>query len=208
MNKTLTIRPETRDDFAAVENLTREAFWNVYQPGCDEHFIVHRIRSLPCCIPELSLVLEEDGEILAHILYCHAHIDADDGRKIPIVLFGPLSVRPDVQRRGYGSALVRESLARAAGMGLGAVCITGNFAFYSRFGFTKAQESGLYYENEREKPTPFFMVKELIPGYLSGVTGSYTDPDAYHVNKAEAEAFDAQFPPKEKLKLPGQIFGS
>ena len=202
------IRPETKGDAATTENITREAFWNVYQPGCDEHYILHRYRGLPEYIPELSLVLEENGEILAHIMYSHAQVVTTEGKSVPVVLFGPVSVRPDKQKMGYGSALIRESLVRAKTMGFGAVVITGSAEYYSRFGFGSAQSFGVYYGEISDEPTPFFMALELKPGYLDGVRGVYSDPPGYLVDDADAlAAFDAQFPKKEKLKLPGQIFG-
>ena len=111
--KKLIIRTETSDDYAIVENLTREAFWNVYRPGCVEHYVLHCLRSLPEFIPQLSLVAEAEGLILGHIMYSRASITCDDGSCLPIVIFGPLSVAPEHQRRGIGSALVRHSLALA-----------------------------------------------------------------------------------------------
>ena len=103
MNKTnYLIRKETEADFFEVENLTREAFWNVYKPGCEEHFVLHCYRKNPDFIPELSLVLELDKKIIGHVMYSRSHIDADDGTQIPVMTFGPISIHPDFKRKGFG----------------------------------------------------------------------------------------------------------
>lgn len=200
------IRPETPADYREVEALTREAFWNVYRPGCMEHCVLHNYRQLPDFIPELSLVLELGGKIVAHIMYSRAKIVCDDGRHLPILIFGPLSVLPEYQRKGFGGALINYSLDTARALGCGAVAITGNPDYYTRFGFVDAQSKGVFYGDvPRGEPTPFFMVKELRDGWLDGIVGTYTDPDGYFVSEEAVDAFDAAFPPKTKLKLPGQL---
>ena len=205
MNR-IRIRTEKCEDYPIVENLTREAFWNVYRPGCMEHYVLHRYRSLPDFLPELSLVLELDGRIIGHIMYSRAKVQCDDGTVLPIAIFGPLSVHPNLQGRGYGSMLVRQSLDLAEKMGCGAVAITGSPAYYARFGFVEARSYGIYYAGmDRNDPAPFFMAKELKHGYLQGISGTYSDPEGYLVSDADVEAFDRRFPPKEKLKLPGQL---
>lgn len=204
--KKITLRTETPEDYREVENLTREAFWNVYRPGCTEHWVLHRCRSLPEFIPELSLVLELDGRIIGHIMYSHARIRCDDGRSLPIMIFGPVSILPEYQKQGWGSYLIRESLTRAEDLGCGAVAITGNPAYYGRFGFSDARSFGVYYGDiPRDEETPFFMVRPLRSGYLDGITGTYFDPPGYFVSDEDVETFDASFPPKIKLKLPGQL---
>lgn len=202
----ILIRPENREDYTAVENLTREAFWNVYRPGCMEHYVLHRYRSLPDFVPELSLVLQRQGEIIGHIMYSHARICCDDGSHLPVMIFGPLSVHPGWQRRGYGSLLVRKSLELAKEMGCGAVMITGSPAYYARFGFVAAKQYGVRYAGlDRDDPAPFFMALELVSGYLQGKSGVYADPEGYLVQEADVEAFDSRFPRKEKRRLPGQL---
>lgn len=92
----LVIRRETPSEYEAVEYLTREAFWNVYRPGCNEHYVLHTFRDNPDFVPELDLVLERDGRLIGHIMYARATIQADDGRTIPVMTFGPISIHPDV----------------------------------------------------------------------------------------------------------------
>ena len=202
----MTIRLEEPKDYREVENLTREAFWNKYRPGCMEHYVLHCYRSRPEFVRELDYVIEEEGKIAAHIMYSHAKITADNGRTIPIMIFGPVSVLPEKQGEGYGSRLIRYTLEQAEKMGCGAVAITGDPDYYHRFGFVSGSKLGVYYDGiSRTEEAPFFMVKELKAGFLRGVTGVYQDPEGYFVEDADVDAFDADFPPKEKKKLPGQL---
>lgn len=203
----LTIRRETPADHDNVEHLTREAFWNVYRPGCTEHYVVHVLRQDPDFVPELDLVMERDGDLIGHVLYMRAKIAADDGREIPVMTFGPISIRPDLQRQGLGKYLLDCSMERAAALGAGALCIEGNLEFYGKSGFVVAGTKGIRYHGAPEEElVPYFLLKELRPGYLDGVTGVYHTPQGYFVDEAAAEAFDQNFPPREKLKLPGQLF--
>lgn len=204
--KPITIRKETPADYAAVEHLTREAFWNVYRPGCMEHYVVHVLRRDPAFVPELDLVMEQDGALVGHVLYMRAAITADDGREIPVMTFGPISIRPDLQRQGLGKRLLETSMEQAAALGAGALCIEGNLEFYGKSGFVVAGTRGIRYHGEPEQQiVPYFLLKELKPGFLYGVTGVYHTPQGYFVDEAAAEAFDRHFPPKQKLKLPGQL---
>lgn len=197
-----TIRPETPSDYRAAEELTWEAFWNVYRPGCTEHYVLHCFRGQKDFVPELDLVMEKDGKLIGHIMYARAKIQADDGRKIPVLAFGPVSIAPEYQRKGYGKALLDASMEKAAELGAGAICIEGNPDFYGKSGFVAGSTKGIYYFAEpREAQSPYFLVKELKEGYLDGVTGTYRPPEGYFIDEDEAEQFDKSFPPKEKLKI-------
>lgn len=201
-----TIRLETTADWNEVENLTREAFWNKYSPGCSEHYVLHQFRSRPDFVKELDYVIEEAGRIVAHIMYSNSEIRCDDGRIIPIMTFGPVSVLPECQGKGYGSELIRFTMDKALALGCGAIAITGNPAYYHKFGFVSGRSKGIYYGAvSRDDEAPFFMVKELKSGYLTGVTGTFQDPEGYRVEEADVETFDRSFSPKEKKKLPGQL---
>ena len=206
MNKDCIIRNETAEDYRAVENLTREAFWNVYRPGCTEHYILHRFRDRPEFVKELDLCLLLSGRIIGHIMFARAEIKADNGNILPVMTFGPMSIHPEFQRRGYGKILLDHALKKAAEMGAGAVCIEGNMAFYGKCGFDIASKSGIhYYAEPRENIVPYFLLKQLRTGFLDGITGVYKPPAGYFADEAEAEEFDKLFPPKVKLKLPGQL---
>lgn len=208
MNKNdYTIRLETPADYRSVETLARESFWNVYRPGCLEHYVLHCLRSAPDFVPQLSFVMEKDGEIIGQNVFVRAHITADDGREIPIMTMGPICIAPQWKRQGYGKALLDYSLEKAAAFGAGALCFEGNIDFYGKSGFGFASDFGIRYHGLSEgEDASFFLCRELIPGYLNGITGEYATPQGYFVDESEAEAFDRQFPPKEKLRLPGQIF--
>ncbi|MDO5690308.1 MAG: N-acetyltransferase [Tissierellia bacterium] len=202
----MNIRCEVPQDYREVENLTREAFWNVYRPGCSEHYILHRFRNDPDFIESLSFVLEEEDRIIGHIMYARAFVDSDDGQRIPIAVFGPISILPAYQGRGYGTELIRHSLTKASSMGIGAVAITGNPDYYQRFGFVSGSSMGIHHSAvPREEEAPFFMIKELTEGYLENITGTYKDPAGYQTDELDVDSFDIRFPPKEKRVLPGQL---
>ncbi len=210
MNETnVVIRRETARDHRAVENLVREAFWNVYRPGCLEHFVIHRLRDDPAFVPELDFVMEKDGRLIGQNMFMRAVIRTDDGREIPIMTMGPICVAPELKRQGYGKLLLDHSLERAAALGCGALCFEGNILFYGKSGFTYASDFGIRYHGLPEgADASFFLCRELIPGYLNGVRGEYGPPEGYFAAEREPEAFarfEAQFPPKEKKVLPGQL---
>ena len=206
MKNDFNIRLEKEKDHREVENLTREAFWNVYRPGCVEHYILHTFRKDPAFVPELNFVMEKGGRIIGHVMYARSEICADDGRRIPIMTFGPISIAPEYKRQGYGSRLLRHSMQAARQLGAGALAITGDIAFYGKAGFVVASTKGIHYFAEpRDAEVPYFLICELELGFLDGVTGVYKDPEGYVVDEADVEAFDAHFPPRKKLKLPGQL---
>ena len=209
MDKSITIRREEEKDYRAVEQLVRESFWNVYRPGCYEHFVLHRLRSDPAFVPELDLVMEKDGRLIGQNMFMRAEIRLDDGSLLPIMTMGPICITPEKQRQGYGKLLLDDSLARAKALGCGALCFEGNIRFYGQSGFTYAREFGIRYHDLPEgADDSFFLCRELIPGYLAGVRGVYGPPEGYFAAEREPEAFaafDAQFPPKEKKVLPGQL---
>lgn len=203
----ITIRIEKKEEHREVENLVRESFWNVYRPGCLEHYVLNQLREDPDFIAELDFVMEENGNLIGQNIFMKAVIKADDGRDIPIMTMGPICITPELKRKGYGKILLDYSLEKAAKMGCGAVCFEGNIDFYGKSGFTYASEYGLRYHGLPEgEDASFFLCKELMPGYLDGITGEYATPAGYFVDEAEAEEFDKAFPYKEKLKLPGQLF--
>ena len=208
MNKNdYIIRAERKNEYREVENLVRESFWNVYRPGCLEHYVLNQLRNDAAFVPELDYVMEKDGKLIGQNIFVRTVINADDGREIPIMTMGPICITPELKRQGYGKILLDYSLEKAAELGCGAVCFEGNIDFYGKSGFTYAREFGIRYHGLPEgEDDSFFLCKELIYGYLDGVTGEYATPKGYFVDEAEAEEFDRAFPYKEKLKLPGQLF--
>ena len=206
MNTNYIFRHETPEDYTAVENLVRESFWNVYRPGCVEHFALHHMRNTQAFVKELDFVMELDGKIIGQNAFMKAHIQADDGRIIPVLTMGPICITPELKRQGYGKALLDYSLEEAAKLGYGAVCFEGNINFYGKSGFIVASSKKIHYEGEpRESEVPYFLCKELIEGYLNGIEGVFVQPMAEYLDMDAADEFDKQFPPKAKEKLPGQL---
>lgn len=203
----LIIRLEKTEEYREVENMVRESFWNVYRPGCLEHYVLNQLRNDPDFIPELDFVMEEEGKLIGQNMFMRATIKADDGRDIPIMTMGPICITPERKRKGYGKILLDYSLEKAKELGCGAVCFEGNIDFYGKSGFAQASTFGIRYHGLPEgADASFFLCKELIPGYLDGITGEYATPQGYFVDEEETEIFDQAFPVKEKLKLSGQIF--
>lgn len=203
------IRNEREEDYREVENLVRESFFNVYRPGCMEHFVLKKYRTNPDFVPELDFVMEKDGKIIGQNIFVKAVIKSDDGRDIPIMTMGPICIAPEYKRKGYGKILLDYSLEKAREYGCGALCFEGNILFYGKCGFTYARDFNIRYHGLPEgEDSSFFLCKELIPGYLDGVCGEYATPEGYFVCQKFPEEFaeyEASFPYKEKLKLPGQL---
>ena len=201
------IRLEKKEDYREVENLVRESFWNVYRPGCSEHYVIHVLRDDPAFVKELDFVMEQDGHLIGQNLFMKTIIEADDGRVIDVLTMGPIGITPELKRKGYGKALLDYSLEQATPLGFGAVLFEGNIGFYGKSGFDYARKFGIRYHDLPEgADDSFFLCKELVPGYLKDITGVYQTPQGYYVADTDVEEFDKWFPPKEKLKLPGQIF--
>lgn len=202
------IRQEQKKDYRVVEELVREAFWNVYRPGCQEHYVLHCFRSAKDYVPELALVMEVGGKIIGQIMFVRAELELEDGKTLPIMTFGPISVVPQHKRQGYGLALLNFALTKAQEMGVGVVAMAGNIDFYGKAGFVPAKNLEIHYADDWD--ADYFLAKELQAGFLDGVKGVYHDPKGYFVCVKDAEGFaqyEASFPYKEKLKLPGQLFG-
>lgn len=208
MNKNdYSIRLEKKEDCRAVENLVRESFWNVYRPGCCEHYVIHVLRDDPAFVKELDFVMEQDGRLIGQNMFMRTIIEADDGRVIEVLTMGPICITPELKRQGYGKALLDYSLEKAAELGFGAVLFEGNIDFYGKSGFDYAGKFGIrYHDLPEDADSSFFLCKELVTGFLDGITGVYQTPRGYYMSDENVDEFDREFPYKEKLKLPGQIF--
>ena len=200
-------RPERVEEQREVEDLVRESFWNVYRPGCFEHFVLHVLRDDPAFIPELDFVMEKDGRLIGQNMFMRTVIEKDGGGTVDVLTMGPICIANDLKRHGYGKIILDYSLERAAELGFGAVLFEGNILFYGKSGFDYASKFGIrYHDLPEDADSSFFLCRELIPGYLDGVTGVYQTPAGYYVDERDVDEFDRSFPPKEKLKLPGQLF--
>lgn len=203
----MIIRQEEEKDYFEVENLTREAFWNVYRPGCCEHFVIHKLRNDKCFVKELDYVLEEDNIIVANIAYAKGNLRTPDGACKDILLFGPVSVLPKYQKKGYGQALINYTINKAKALGYPAIVITGNPDYYKRFGFESCSKYDIYYDGiDKADEAPFFMIKILDSSRANTLKGIYSDPNCYiNTDEKELEEFDRLFPEKIKEKREGQL---
>ena len=205
----MAIRLEEPKDYREVENLTREAFWNVYRPGCTEHFVLNQYRTNPDFIPELDFVMELDGRIIGHVMFSKAELVLENGSRRPSWTFGPISIHPDYKRKGYGLKLLNHALEKARELGVGFLCMEGNIEFYRHAGFDLASKLKIHYHDEPDDAAvPYFLARELTPGFLNGIEATYCPPKGYSVADDKPEAFEeyeAGFPKKEKLFQPGQL---
>jgi predicted N-acetyltransferase YhbS len=199
------IRLETEKDYRAVEELTREAFWNVYKPGADEHYYVHTMRNHPDFIPELAFVAEADGEIIGNIMYTKAWLEDENGERKEILSFGPLCVSPKHQRKHIGKALIQHSYDVARSMGYDVNINFGNPGNYVTSGFVSCKKKDVSFMVPGNYPTAL-LVCELVPGILDGKKWMYIPSTAADVceDTEAVEAFDATFPEKEKKWMPSQ----
>jgi predicted N-acetyltransferase YhbS len=202
MNQQLSLRLETSADHEIVEHITREAFWNVNVPGCDEHYLVHLLRKSPAFIPELNYVALLNGEVVGNIMYAHTKIVDSNECIIPIVTFGPVTVVPEHQGKGIGKALIRHTLGLAKEMGHRVVATYGDPDYYCRFGFEAGELYGI--RGSDGLFSPALIVLELVPGALQGINGRFYEGDAYQLDPVAAEQYDRKFPPKEKFETPSQ----
>lgn len=203
----MIIRLEKEEDRRETENLVRESFWNVYRPGCSEHYVLHVLRDDPAFVKELDFVMEQDGRLIGQNMFMKTVINSDDGIDIPVLTMGPIGIIPELKRQGYGKKLLDYSLLKAAEMGFGAVLFEGNIQFYGKCGFDYAGKFGIrYHDLPGGADASFFLCRELKCGYLDGITGVYQTPRGYYVDDIDVEEFDRSFPAKVKLKLPDQIF--
>ena len=165
------------------------------------------LRSDPAFVRELDLVMEKDGRLIGQNMFMRTVIEADGGGSVPVLTMGPICIAQDLKRKGYGKALLDHSLERAEELGFGAVLFEGNIDFYGKSGFDYSSRFGIrYHDLPEDADASFFLCRELKPGYLDGVTGVYMTPRGYYVDDRDVEEFDRSFPPKEKLRLPGQLF--
>jgi putative acetyltransferase len=198
----MKIRRERENEYRAVEELTREAFWNLNFPGCVEHYCLHVMRDHPDFIPELDFVVEHDEKVIGNIVYARGRIIDAAGTSHQIVGFGPISVLPAYQRQGVGSALIKHSLEKAASLGFTAVLIYGDPRYYHRFGFRCAEKYDI--TTADGKYAVALMALELAPGTLGKLAGRFVESEAYHVDEDAFEKYEAAFPPGEKAVTDSQ----
>lgn len=200
--KMIIIRNERKEDFRLVEEITRRAFYNMYIPGCVEHYLVHIMRDHEDFIPELDFVIELDGKVIGNIMYTKALLTDESGNKKQILTFGPLCIEPEYQRKGYGKLLTEHSFEKACKLGYDAVVIFGSPANYVSRGFKSCKKYNVCVEDGKFPAA--MMVKELKEGALSGKRWIYTDSPVMNISEESAMSYDETLPYMEKKHMPSQ----
>lgn len=202
MEQRLKIRNERKDDYETVEKITREAFYNIYVPGCTEHYLVHIMREHEDFIPELDFVLELDGTVIGNIMYTKAKLTDEAKHTKDILTFGPVCILPAYQRRGYGKMLMEHSFEKAVELGYDVIVIFGSPVNYVSRGFQSCSKYHVCLENGKYPAA--MLVKELIPGALAGRKWTYQDSPVMAINEEEARRYDDTLEKMEKKYKPSQ----
>jgi len=191
----IELRLEEENDYFIVENITREAFWNHYVPGCDEHLLIHNLRRTDEFIKELDFVAVNNNKIIGNIVYVKAKVINND-MEYPVLTFGPISVLPEYQNNGIGGKLINHTVKLSKEIGNKGIIIYGDPEYYKRFGF---KESKQYKITNKDKKYPAaLLVLELYPCALNGIEGVFDEGKAYEIDSGQMEEFDKKFPIKEK----------
>lgn len=207
MQNNIKIRLEKESDYKYVENLVRESFWNVYRPGCIEHFLLHELRKSVNFVKELDFVMELDNRIIGQVAFIKSTIKDKDNKDVTILTLGPICIANEYKRKGYGKILLDYSINKARELGYEVIFLEGNIDFYSKSGFNYASTYNIKYHGlSDEDDSSFFLCLELKENFLENIKGEYFTPEAYLINEEDALKFDEAFSKKEKLKLPGQLF--
>lgn len=191
-----SIRNETESDYRRVEEITREAFWNLHVPGCDEHYLAHVMRTHRDFIKDLDYVVLVDGELVGNIMFARSSVVNEKNAAVEVLTFGPVSVLPEYQKKGIGSSLIRHAMRRAGEMGYTAVIIYGNPKNYCRHGFKSSKDYGI---SAADGKYPFSLLTlELVKGTFADHSWRFFESDVYNIDEHEAEEFDRTFAPREK----------
>ncbi len=201
-NVNIIIRSEKENDYRTVEELIREAFWNLYIPGCNEHYILHKLRKSGDFIPELEFVAEKEGQIVGQIVYSRGNIKYIQGVEKEVISFGPVSVLPAFQKQGIGSSMIIHTINLARDMGFPAICIYGDPRYYSRFGFRCAEKYEI--KTADDKFAVALLVLKLKQGVLNNIPGRFIESSAFEVDENEFTQYDADFPFKERTETDSQ----
>ena len=198
------IRRETEMDYHEVENLAREAFWNLSIPGCSEHYFIHVLRKHQAFIPELDYVIEADGRVIGSVMYSRSRLVDENGNEKEVLTMGPLCVMPGYQRKGYGKALLEFTFGIAAELGFDTIINFGNPDNYVARGYKSCKKYNVSFCGESFPAA--LLVKVLKDGALDGRKWAYyqNDADAPCNDEATVEEYDKLFPPKVKSWQPSQ----
>ena len=194
----IILRREQSSDHRENENVTREAFWNNYVPGCDEHYLLHIMRDNSAFVHELNFVAVYDGKIVGNAVYAKSLIKTDIGTEYEMLGLGPISVLPEYQSKGIGGYLISHTRQIARNMGYRAILLYGDPAYYSRHGFAAAESYDIRTSDNMYAEA--LQVCELYEMALSDVSGCYFEDEVYEIDEAAAVEFDKTFPQKKKIK--------
>lgn len=192
----LVIRKTNNNEFFTTENLTRETFWNLYQSGCTEHFMLHNFRKSNARVEQLDIVALIGGNIVGHIISTKAKVIDEYNIKHEVLHVGPFSVDQSFQNKGIGTQLFEYSIKEAKKLGFKGMILFGNPDYYRRFGFKNAKEYNIT-TKEGMNFDPF-MALELQDNGLSIVHGKFFLDESAEINEQELSRYEEQFPLKEK----------
>lgn len=201
----MIIRREEEKDYFENETLVREAFYNIYRPGCIEHYVLHKLRNDKSFVASLDYVIEEDGKIIASIVYAIGKLTYDDNTTKDILTFGPVSVHPKYQKRGYAEKLINYTMDKAKSLGYNEIIISGNEEYYKKYGFVKASLYDIHYKGYEEDDS-FLLIHIFDKNKYDIEHVLYSDPECYMVSEEEANEYDKNFPYKEKVQNDNQLF--
>ncbi len=202
----VTIRLVNENEYTDIEKVVRQSFWGLYRPGCVEHFIVHQAREKNWLIKALDYCITVDNNIVGHVMYTHANIRLNNGLDKDVLVLGPICILPQYQRKGLGKQLLDFTLNLATKYGYGAVVVIGNPKFFGKVNFVPAKNYNIYYSKlPKDKPAPFFMIRELQAGYLDDTNATFEPNEAYSVTMDEVDQFDKIFDAKDKTTKSNKI---
>ena len=198
----MIIRNEKEEDYRTVEELTRKAFWNLHCLGCNEHYLVHIMRNHEDFIADLDFVLEIDGRIVANIMYTKSKLVDEKGYEKEVLTFGPLSVLPEYQRKGYGKRIMEHSFKKCVELGYDKIVIFGNPENYISTGFKSCKKYNVSFFGGVFPVA--LLVKELVDGALEDNKWSFHESSIYELDEIKAEEFDKGFELLKKEYKPSQ----
>lgn len=199
----ISLRKETESDHRIVEELTRDAFWNIHFPGCDEHYLAHTIRNHPDFIDEMDIVAEYEGRVIGNIMYTRSFVVDGDGNRMDTITFGPISVLPEFQRKGVGTALINYTKEIALKNKEKAIIILGHPHNYCKHGFRSCRD---YMISDPDGRYPFgLLVLELEKEAFMGRKWKFFYSSGFDSDAGKVEEFDRQFPYKKKEFSPLQV---
>ena len=200
----IKLRLEQPEDYRQTENMTREAFWNIYSPGCCEHYLLHVMRSRPAFVGELDYVAKDGDRIIGNVVCVKGIIHGDDGQDYQVMSLGPISVLPQYQRSGVGRKMIEHTKEIARNLGYRAILLCGDPDYYSRRGFIPAEELGIRTADNMYAAA--LQACELYKGALNGISGRYVEDGIYEADESAVNHFDQEFPEKEKISgTPSQL---